>query len=167
MPAPVSLRIATACLAALSAAVVGGGIGGPRVGAAEASSEPTAADVEPAETVTYPVLLLRDLAVRSELKLTREQASSVDALIAQVEYPLFLLRDAPARDRDAALVPIRETLNQKLTAVLGAPQRDRLNQLVFQAARLDGPDLWAICQAPAFIARPGHADHQDPGKYAE
>ncbi len=101
---------------------------------AGAAGPPTAAsDAVDAETVTYMVLLLRDPATRSELKLSPQQASSFDALIAKVEYPLFLLRDLPAKERDPKLKPIQDALHQELTAVLNVSQRSRLGQLIFQA----------------------------------
>lgn len=104
------------------------------VGATRAYAEPaSAAATEPAEVTMYTMILLHEPGVTAELKLTPQQSSTIGALLTEVEYPFFLLRDATAEQRNKELPPIQESLRQKLSTALNASQRSRLSQLVFQA----------------------------------
>ena len=118
-------RLASVVLAALLAAVLSNTL----PGAEQASS----AASEPAETTTYTIVLLHDASVRAELKIDSPQAAAVDALLAEVGYPLFLLRDAARGEREQALVSLQKVFRDKLVAILNLHQRERLSQLVFQA----------------------------------
>ena len=87
----------------------------------------------PARDASLVVQLVRDRTVQSELDLTPDQKKSVAALVADVEYPLFLLRDAAAdqhRDKREALATRVES---GLREALAAPQRQRLAELLLRA----------------------------------
>ena len=140
-------------LTLVTAAILYVAIGQAPAGAAEAPSAP-AADPSSAETITYSLLLMRDSAVRAELKLLPKQATALDALIAEVEYPMFVAREASAQDREAALASIKETWRPRLESTLTAPQRARLDQLVFQARGS------AALVSPEIVAHLSLSDHQ-------
>jgi len=79
------------------------------------------------------VMLARDPVVHAELKLSHKQIGELRIAIAEVDQPLWLLRDVPieksASELDSLLVKFQKQLNR----ILGSAQRDRLNELVLQA----------------------------------
>jgi peroxiredoxin len=140
-------------VAVASAAILHVGIGTMPARAVEPPSAATAKG-KTLEDLTYALLLLRDPEVRGELKIDKQGTSTLDTLIAEVEYPLFLSREASAEDRASAFGSIDEKWRRVLETLLTAPQRARLDQLVFQArgsAALISPDI---------IARLGLSNHQ-------
>ena len=85
-------------------------------------------------SVAYVTLMLaRDPAVHSELQLKRKQIDELSAAVAEVDQPLWLLRDVPiaksAPELDVLLAKFQKQLNRILTSA----QRDRLNEIILQA----------------------------------
>lgn len=77
--------------------------------------------------------LLRNAEVQQELKVSPQQLPQVEAAVAQVDRPLFLLRDVPpsqGADKYHQLVAQLETSLQK---ILQPEQNQRLSELVIRA----------------------------------
>ncbi|HVU86720.1 MAG TPA: redoxin domain-containing protein [Pirellulales bacterium] len=82
---------------------------------------------------TLVVQLVRDPAVQQELDLEATEADAVDALVADVEYKLFLLRDVPATEKTIERNALAERVENGLRQTLRQPQRKRLSELLLRA----------------------------------
>jgi thiol-disulfide isomerase/thioredoxin len=96
---------------------------------------PPAADDGPRDG-TLVVRLIRDSTVQSELRLNPAQVKTVDALVNEVEYPLFLIRDLRDEKRREPANKIADQVDATLLKVLTPVQRSRLAQIIFQAQGL-------------------------------
>lgn len=94
------------------------------------SSKDTA---ERAALASPSALLLRDPSVRSELRLSPVQTSAVDKLLTDLEYPLWYVRDAKDAETDTKRARAFDHLEQNLTTILTASQRQRLDGILLQA----------------------------------
>ncbi len=96
------------------------------------------------EPVPHPlVMLVRDPAVQKELGLDAQQAAAVAAAAAQVDVPLFRLRDVEAEKRAERVGQLVSGFRARLDAALRPAQKQRLTQLEFRAGGL-----------PAMVADP-------------
>ncbi|HOQ05460.1 MAG TPA: redoxin domain-containing protein [Anaerohalosphaeraceae bacterium] len=79
--------------------------------------------------------LIRDPAVRKELKLTAEQTARLDALCNRMDAHLFVLRDQPPNPTEPEMIEhVRAVveLMKETDDILQPPQRLRLQELGFQ-----------------------------------
>ncbi|MEJ5260426.1 MAG: redoxin domain-containing protein [Anaerohalosphaeraceae bacterium] len=79
--------------------------------------------------------LIRDPAVRKELKLTAEQTARLDALCRRMDAHLFVLRDQPPNPTEPEMIEhVRAVveLMKETDGILQPPQRLRLQELGFQ-----------------------------------
>jgi thiol-disulfide isomerase/thioredoxin len=86
-----------------------------------------------ARAATPLVLLLRDPAVRSELKLSADQSAAIDRALADVDYPLWYVRDAKDAETQVKCARAYDHLQKQLEATLQPQQRRRLEGIVLQA----------------------------------
>lgn len=112
----------------------------PGVAAADKSagqSESTApGDELPPEIPAVPYLtvaLIRDPSVHAELGLKPSQIKLVQAAIAEVDEPLWQLRDVPLKKVGAQLDALLTRLRQQLKRDLTPGQLDRFDQILLQA----------------------------------
>jgi peroxiredoxin len=98
-----------------------------------ASSQSTAAEDLPGPVLYLTIMLARDRTIQSELRLNRDQSESIEAAAAEVDLPLWQLRDVSPQNVAERVLSLRSQFQQKLAAHLTAAQRVRLNQLVLQA----------------------------------
>jgi thiol-disulfide isomerase/thioredoxin len=110
--------------------------------ATKADAAPQSVEIPAAAYVT--LMLARDPAIQSELKLQRMQIDQLSAAVAEVDQPMWVLRDVPiaksAPELDILLAKFQKHLNRILTAA----QRDRLNGVILQARgykALTSPDV--------------------------
>lgn len=90
----------------------------------------------PAEIPAVPFLtvaLIRDPSVRDELGLKPKQRDAVDAAIAEIDEPLWRVRDVPVKQVANELDALLAKLNQQLKRELTPPQQQRFEQIVLQA----------------------------------
>jgi peroxiredoxin len=129
------------------------------VAAVRGQSTPPADDVSLEILGDLRPLLLREPAVRQELKLRDEQARDIDTILGKIDGPLFRLRHldpaamdvviegaTPEKQSAARTVTISEKALEELRSVergwsaieriLDADQRERLNQIAWQAEGL-------------------------------
>jgi peroxiredoxin len=87
-----------------------------------------------AATIANPIaLLVRDGAVRAELRLTLTQVQGIDALLAELNEPLFALRDGTPEQKDLPVRQFMTAFESRLWAILTPQQKARLEGLVVQA----------------------------------
>jgi peptidyl-tRNA hydrolase len=88
---------------------------------------------KPIDGSSFHLLIVRDPVIQRELHLTTEQIGRVEEALAEIDQPLFSLRDAkePEMREKAALLLTK--LAAALTEILDAPQRQRLWEIVVQA----------------------------------
>jgi thiol-disulfide isomerase/thioredoxin len=79
------------------------------------------------------LMLARDPAVQSELKLSAAQLSAVRAAVAEIDQPFWHLRDVPPKQCADKLAAGLATLRAALAAALTPHQLTRFDQLVMQA----------------------------------
>jgi len=105
--------------------------------AVASAAEPQPTADEPAVEIPAPayvtLLIARDPAVHAELGLDAGQKDSVLAAVAEVDHPLWLLRDVPVQKCSDQLDKMRRQLRTQLDTVLSADQARRFDQLVMQA----------------------------------
>jgi peroxiredoxin len=107
----------------------------------------SAKDDSPPEipAVAYLALALaRDPSVHKELSLKPSQTDALQKAIAEVDEPLWQLRDVPVPKCAAQLDALLGTLQQSLKQELTSTQSDRLNQIILQARgwkALAAPDI--------------------------
>ncbi|MBX9789204.1 MAG: redoxin domain-containing protein [Pirellulales bacterium] len=97
----------------------------------------TAETADPTPEIPAPVyvtlMLARDSAVQSELKLRRDQLDELTAAIAQVDHSLWRLRDVPVTKCADELGRLHATLQDELARILSAAQLKRLDEIILQA----------------------------------
>jgi thiol-disulfide isomerase/thioredoxin len=100
-----------------------------------AETEPAAEDatVEIPAPAYVTLMLARDGAVHAELGLNPRQIEALQAAVAEVDQPLWLLRDVPVLKVADKLEELRLRLRKACDATLTAEQIQRLDQLVMQA----------------------------------
>jgi thiol-disulfide isomerase/thioredoxin len=86
--------------------------------------------------VYLTLALARDAAVHSELGLKASQIDAVQAAIAEVDEPLWQLRDVNIGKVGTQLDTLLSRLKAKLKAALTSQQMERLDQIVLQARGL-------------------------------
>ena len=118
--------IGAACLAAALLGMANHSAAEPQVAADESAVEIPA----PAYVTLF---IARDPAVHAELGLDAKQKKSVLAAVAEVDHPLWLLRDVPVQKCSEKLDVLRSKLRTRLDAALSAEQSQRFDQLVMQA----------------------------------
>ncbi len=97
-------------------------------------SKPSADDSSPAaRDASLVVQLVRDPMAQKELNLDKLQRAKITALVAEVEYPLFLLRDYPADQKQSERNALAEQVEAGLKTTLEQPQRQRLSELLLRA----------------------------------
>ncbi len=77
--------------------------------------------------------LARDPAVQSELRLSANQTDAINDAVAEVDQPLWVLRDVPAAKSGERVDQLLSKFQRRLQDSLTPAQLDRLNQLVLQA----------------------------------
>jgi len=104
------------------------------------SAPAIAADAQaPSDAVEIPtpqyvrLMMARDSAVQTELKLSPAQRIKVKAAIVEVDQPFWRLRDVPPTKSAQELQALDVTLRQNMDQTLSAEQRVRFEQLVLQA----------------------------------
>lgn len=102
-----------------------------------AEPEPVVEPDKPVAEIPAPayvtLMLARDPAVQAELELSPQQRAAVAGVVAEVDQPLWQLRDVPLEHSRAKLDECLATLTKGLDMVLAPPQRERFGQLVMQA----------------------------------
>lgn len=91
------------------------------------------------ETPALPYLtlmLMRDPAVHRELRLDRKQVQRVEAVVAQVDQPFWVLRDVPVAKCEEKLDQYLMQLRQGLQESFSAAQRQRFDEIILQARGL-------------------------------
>jgi thiol-disulfide isomerase/thioredoxin len=84
--------------------------------------------------IAYTVVVLaRDPAVQSELRLSAKQTDAINDAVAEVDQPLWVLRDVPAAKGGERVDQLLSKFQRRLQDSLTPEQFDRLNQLVLQA----------------------------------
>ena len=82
----------------------------------------------PGIPIPHPMtMLLRAEPVHRELGLSAEQTRDVASAAAEVESPLWRLRDLPTVQRDQAAAPIVDALRMKLRRILTQRQIDQVS----------------------------------------
>lgn len=124
---------AQACLPILLLAVACGSV---------ATSHARADDVKPAADATPPLadpslLLVRDDAVRQELKVTPEQRKQLDALLSAHNRLLIAIRDVGPNGADETAQPAIAELRTALKQLFTTEQKFRLQGLILQAQGYD------------------------------
>jgi len=95
-----------------------------------------------AATTRLIVTLARSPTVQAELKLEAQQAAAVDAAVAEIDEPLWRLRDAPAQRSEAEVRALRKKFAAELHATLRPEQQQRVEQLLWRAQ-----GVWAVKDA--------------------
>lgn len=122
------------------------------------------------------VTLVRSPKVQTELKLDSGQAAVVDAAVAEIDEPLWRLRDASAQSSAEAVQRLQSKFDAELRSVLRPEQRQRVEQMLWRAegvwatkdARfadrlaLTAPQKEQIAESLASLSR-----SSDPAKAAE
>ena len=99
------------------------------------------------------VFLIRDPSVQAELRLSKEQIQTIQALTDEADGPLWAMRDGPPTDEHRPRVELLTRVNGALGRVLEPRQKDRLDQIVLQA------------QSAAALARSEVADKLSLSQY--
>ncbi len=81
--------------------------------------------------------LLCSPSIQRELGLSLDIAAHVEQAVDTVDQPLWRLRDLTPEKRNDQVLMHLDQLKQRLSEVLTAQQRERLNQIVWQALGLD------------------------------
>jgi len=88
--------------------------------------------VAQAQVAVPLVVLLRDAAVRRELRLTSLQATAIDKVLADVDYPLWWVRDLKDDETQVKCARAFEHLQKNLESTLQESQRQRVDGLLLQ-----------------------------------
>ena len=102
-------------------------------GSAEKSEAVKDTVVEKPSLPFLTLMLARDPSVHEELDLSPTQLDKVNAAIASVDQPLWLLRDIPVEKSGTQASALLDQLRNQLKSTLKKAQLDRLDQLVLQA----------------------------------
>jgi peroxiredoxin len=124
------------CLAALMLSF------GYAAAAAESTDKPpveqAAPNGESRQSVADPIILLiRDDAVRAELKFTADERRAIDELLARHNRMLLAIRDVSPNGADETARPALAELRQQFATILSGDQRRRLSGLILQAQGYD------------------------------
>ncbi len=104
----------------------------------------------PTPAVSNPLLfLLRDPGVQAELKMKDDQRQAIRSLLDEIDGPLWAIRDTGADQGGEVLQQLTAKVSDRLPAILTAPQRRRLDQLVLQG---QGPEALVL---PAVAGKVG------------
>jgi thiol-disulfide isomerase/thioredoxin len=103
------------------------------VAAADPATTAGAATAEIPAPVYVTLMLARDPAVHAELGLKPQQIEAVQAAVAEVDQPLWLLRDVPVDQCGEKLETLRQKLRGGLAQVYSPDQAARFEQLIVQA----------------------------------
>lgn len=122
-------------------------------GRAEETAATSEAEQPPPRDPSVLVRLIRSEAVQRELQCKREQRKALEALVEEVEYPLFLLRDRPAEAKREPLEAIADRVEAGLQTLNGE-QRQRLLEIVLRAHG------WPAVLAPQQVEALGLSDQQ-------
>ncbi len=79
---------------------------------------------------------IREPAVRRELKLQPRQTQEIEQALAEVDPPLWALRDEPPVQRAPKATQLRASFVSRLAALLQGEQKRRLDQIVLQTLSL-------------------------------
>ena len=101
-----------------------------------------------------------DPAVQRELNLKSPQEQAVDDLVAEVDYPLFLLRDVPATDQRDTRVFQPRRVETGLRATLEAPQRQRLSELLLLARAIRLSSATRLLGHASAVPNAGRGGHE-------
>ncbi len=127
---------------------------GLSVGYAADKATPTPTSGGPPRDPSVLVRLVRSDAVQDELKLEPQQRKALDLLVAEVEYPLFQVRDWPDEKKRDRIEPVADKIEQLLKGTLTQPQRQRLFEIVLRAHG------WPAILAPQQVAGLGLSEKQ-------
>lgn len=110
--------------------------------AAESTDKPrdehAAADGGARQPVADPIILLiRDDAVRAELKCTADERRAIDELLARHNRMLLAIRDVSPNGADETARPALAELRGQFAKILSGDQRRRLSGLILQAQGYD------------------------------
>ncbi len=111
------------------------GVAAPGKSAGQSESKPSG-DEAPLEIPAAPYLtmaLIRDSSVHTELGLKTNQIEMVQAAIAEVDEPLWQLRDVSVKKVGSQLETLLARLRQQLKRVLTSTQLERFDQILLQA----------------------------------
>lgn len=101
---------------------------------ASAPKDPATAGVADRAQAAMPlVLLLRDRSVRNDLRLTSKQVADVDKVVADVDYPLWSVRDSKNSEVQAKCALAFDHLEKNLDSTLQPTQRRRLDGILLQS----------------------------------
>ena len=78
------------------------------------------------------LLLIRDAAVHSELRLTADQKKAVTSLTDELDQPLLGLRNKPAKQADAVFQKLLAKAKSRLGPILNSTQKARLIQILLR-----------------------------------
>ena len=92
-----------------------------------------------AEATRLVVTLVRSPTVQKELKFDARQAAAVNAAVAEIDEPLWRLRDASAERSAADVHALRNKFEAELRAALRPEQQQRVEQLLWRAQ-----GVWAL-----------------------
>jgi hypothetical protein len=111
-----------------------------------AASAAEAGQADPA-AVRADVTLVRSPTVQAELGLDALQTAAVGKAVAEIDQPLWRLRDARDEQSTGRIQSLRNRFTSALNAALGPEQHHRLDQL-----RWRSKGLWAL-HDPEFAGR--------------
>ncbi|HVX64810.1 MAG TPA: redoxin domain-containing protein [Pirellulales bacterium] len=104
-----------------------------------ASPAAPAEDASPGDAPDLDQTLLfaiREPAVRRELKLQPRQVQAIEQALAEVDPPLWALRDEPPAQRTPKATQLRASFVSRMAALLQGEQKRRLDQIVLQTLSL-------------------------------
>jgi thiol-disulfide isomerase/thioredoxin len=105
-----------------------------------------------ARAATPLALLLRDPAVRTELKLSAEQTAAIDKVLADVDYPLWYVRDAKDAETRVKCGRAYDHMQKQLEASLQPQQRRRLEGVLLQTYGWPAIELRSFADRLQFTA---------------
>src|SRR6516225_7121095 len=96
----------------------------------DCSAAPTAeTGQDDSAAVRRLVTLVRSPRIQAELKLDASQTTAVEKAVAEIDQPLWRLRDAKDRQSAERIRALRSRFDSDLSAVLRPQQQRRLEQL--------------------------------------
>lgn len=105
----------------------------PKGKSKETAASPAQEDPQTQVVVSTPlVMLLRDGSVRDELKLTSQQGQAIDALIATLDYPLWMVRDSKDAEVGKQAGAAIADMQSKVAKILQPAQQKRFDEIVLR-----------------------------------